>query len=325
MTIHIQQYCTLEFNKIMNKDSKIYVAGHTGLVGSAIVRQLKQFGYHNLLLRTREELNLLWRDDVDTFFQECEPEYVFLCAAKVGGVLSNSLQQADFLWENQAISSNIIIASRAFGVKRLLNLGSVCIYPRETPQPIKEEYLLTNTLEPTNEGYAIAKIAALKLCQKFNEQYNTDFMSVMPCNLYGIGDRSTHVIPDLVRKFHTAKIHRHKQVILYGTGQAKREFLYADDFAEVCVRIMTCGSVTQYTGGILNIGSGAAIPISALADIIKEIVEYTGEISYDSSKPDGAPIRLLDCTRLQQVVDWKPKVKLEDGIRQYYEWFKNER
>ena len=305
----------------MNKSDKIYVAGHTGLVGSAIVRELQRRGYHNLLLRTREELDLLWRDDVDSFFQECEPEYVFLCAAKVGGIMTNSTQQADFLWENLAISTNVITASRAFGVKKLLNLGSVCIYPRETPQPIKEEYLLSGVFEPTNEGYAVAKIAALTMCRMFNEQYGTDFMSVMPCNLYGIGDRSTHVIPDLLRKFHSAKMAGAKSVTLYGTGVAKREFLYSDDFAEACVRIMNCASVSAYSGGFVNVGSGSVVSIAELATLVRDVVGYDGEIVWDSTKPDGAPVRHLDCTKLRSLIDWKPLVSLEDGIARAYNYF----
>jgi len=313
----------------MNKNDKIYVTGHSGLVGSAIVRELERQGYTNIITHPHKRdydkycyLDLREQNEVEGFFSNAKPDYVFNCAAKVGGVFQNSQEQADFLYDNLAISTNIIRSAFLYKVKGLLNLGSVCIYPKTTPQPIKEEYLLTGELEPTNEGYAIAKIAALKLCQKYNEQYDTNFMSVMPTNIYGPYDISTHVIPDLVRKFRTAKLEGQQNVTLYGTGIARREFLHADDLAEVCVKIMNCGSsVSRYTGGILNIGSGSLISIGELAALVKKITGYKGAIVYDSGKPDGAPIRQLDCTKLQSVVDWRPKISLEDGIQQFYSWF----
>jgi GDP-L-fucose synthase len=304
----------------MKTTEKIYIAGHAGLVGSAIVRELERQGYFNLVYRAHGELDLTDQRDTFNYFAETKPDYVFLCAAKVGGIVENRDHQADFLYDNLAIAANVIKASKEYNVKRLLNLGSVCIYPKRTPQPIKEEHLLTSTLEPTNECYAIAKIASLKLCQKYNEQYGTSFMTAMPCNIYGINDRSTHVIPELIRKFHLAKQNRNRQVVLYGTGTARREFLHADDLANVCVRLLQCISACPVIGGMVNVGSGLAVSIKELASLIKEIVGYNGEIIYDHSNPDGAPIRQLDCTRLQTVMIWQPKISLEAGITQTYRW-----
>jgi GDP-L-fucose synthase len=309
----------------MNKHDKIYVSGHTGLVGSALVRELTQHGYTNLLLQTHKELYLQDQPATEAFFEKYRPDYVFHCAAKVGGVYANMTKQADFLFENLQIGLNVINGARFYRVKKLLNIGSVCIYPRDTPQPIKEEYLLTGAFEPTNEGHAIAKVAIAKLCQFCNQQYKTDFITVMPTNLYGINDNfdlnNCHVLPALLRKFHEAKMSHSPEVVLWGTGNAQREFLHADDLAKACIELMNAPLDTD-THGIVNVGSGQSYKISELAEVIKKVVNYNGNITYDSAKPDGAPIRTIDCTKLHSIISWEPTTSLEDGIRQVYDWYK---
>jgi GDP-L-fucose synthase len=306
---------------MMQKDSKIYVAGHQGLVGSAIVRKLQQKGYSNLILKTREELDLLDQKVVGDFFDSEKPEYVFLAAAKVGGILANKTQKADFIYENLQIQNNIIHSAWKNDVKKLLFLGSSCIYPKLCPQPIKEEYLLTGALEETNDAYAIAKIAGIKMCQSFNEQYGTKYISVMPTNLYGPNDNfdleSSHVLPAMIRKFHEAKENNVSQVTLWGTGSPKREFLYVDDLADAVVFLMN----TYDQSEIVNIGTGEDLSIKELAGAIRSAVGFTGEIVWDTSKPDGTPRKWLDVTRLHSL-GWKHSVSLEEGIQKTYEWFK---
>jgi len=336
----------------MNKTSKIYIAGHGGLVGSAIYRLLKKEGYLSLVVRTSRELDLTCQADVEDFFAKEKPEYVFLAAAKVGGILANSTYPADFIYRNLAIQSNIIHEAYVSGVKKLLFLGSSCIYPKFAPQPMKEEYLLTGPLEPTNEPYAIAKIAGIKMCQSYNRQYGTNFISVMPTNLYGPFDNfdleTSHVLPALIRKFHEAKVNMQeakaevsykaeckakvpgsqpqpepepsdgRSVTIWGTGTPKREFLYIDDLADACLFLME-----HYDGSeIINIGIGEEVSIGELASLIREIVGYEGEIVYDSSKPDGMPRKLLDVSRLN-ALGWKAKTSLQDGILETYDWYVN--
>jgi len=304
----------------MEKDSKIYVAGHTGLVGSAILRRLQSQGYSNLILRTHQELDLEIQKDVNEFFQREKPEYVFLAAARVGGIYANSTYPADFIYNNLIIETNVIHSSYRYGVKKLLFLGSSCIYPRLAPQPIKEEYLLTGELEPTNEPYAIAKIAGIKLCQSYNRQYGTNFISVMPTNLYGPNDNydlmDSHVLPALIRRFHEAKENGLPFVEVWGTGSSRREFLYSDDLGEACVFLMQ-----KYAGSeIINIGTGEDITIRGLTQIVAEVVGYKGEIRWDTAKPDGTPQKLLDVSLLHSL-GWKHKTSLKDGIRLTYQDF----
>ena len=304
----------------MEKNSKIYVAGHRGLVGSAIIRILQSQGYHNFVLRTKEELNLCNQNDVKNFFQQEKPDYVFLAAAKVGGILANNTLPAEFIYDNLMVQTNVIDASYRSGVKKLLCLGSSCIYPKFAPQPMKEEYLLDGKLEPTNEPYAVAKIAGIITSQSYNRQYGTNYVSVMPTNLYGINDnfdlQSSHVLPALLRKFHDARISRAPSVTVWGTGSPKREFLFVDDMAEACVFLMT----TYNKSEIVNIGMGEDISIKELAFIIKEIVGYEGEIIFDTTKPDGTPRKLLDISKLLSL-GWKPKTSLRDGIKITYDWY----
>lgn len=304
----------------MYKESKIYVAGHRGLVGSAILRKLKSEGYMNIITRTHQELDLTDQQEVYCFFEEERPEYVFLAAAKVGGILANSTYPADFIRENLLIQTNVIDAAYKYGVKKLLFLGSSCIYPKYAPQPIKEEYLLTGALESTNEPYAVAKIAGIKMCQAYNRQYGTNFISVMPTNLYGPGDNfdleTSHVLPALIRKFHEAKINNAPYVVVWGSGTPRREFLHVDDLADACLFLMNNYDSSE----IINIGVGEDLSIAELANLIKEIVGYKGEIIYDKTKPDGTPRKLLDVTKLFNL-GWKPTIHLEDGIRSTYEWF----
>jgi GDP-L-fucose synthase len=278
----------------MQKNSKIYIAGHNGLVGSAIKRNLEKQGFENLIYKNREELDLTDEKAVQNFFKKEKPEYVFLAAAKVGGIVANRDYPADFIYQNLEIQNNIIYQAYKNKVRKLLFLGSSCIYPRECPQPIKEEYLLTGELEKTNEAYAIAKIAGIKMCQSFNKQHGTKFISVMPTNLYGPNDnfdlKTSHVLPALIRKFHEAKIENESQVEMWGTGKAKREFLHVDDLAEACVFLMD----NYEDDEIINIGTGEDLSIADLADTIKRVVGYQGEIVYDISKPDGTPRKLLD-------------------------------
>ena len=304
----------------MEKNSKIYIAGHNGLVGSAIVRNLKSNGFNNLVLKTHKELDLLDWQEVKKFFETEKPEYVFLAAARVGGILENDTYPADFIFQNMQIQNNIIHNAYLSEIKKLLFLGSSCIYPRECPQPIKEEYLLTGPLEKTNEAYAVAKIAGIKMCQSYNKQYGTKYISVMPTNLYGPNDNfdlnSSHVLPALLRKFHEAKINNQKEVLIWGTGSPKREFLHVDDLADACVFLMENYNENE----IVNIGTGEDISIRELAEIVKRIVGFEGEIKNDTSKPDGTPRKLLDVSKLHSL-NWKHKIELNQGIKDTYQWF----
>jgi GDP-L-fucose synthase len=304
----------------MNKNSRIYVAGHKGLVGSAIVRKLKLEGYNDLFLRTHQELDLVKQADVARFFDTERPEYVFLAAAKVGGILANNTYPAEFIYNNLMIQSNVIQASYKAGVKKLLFLGSSCIYPRECPQPMREEYLLSGKLEPTNEPYAIAKIAGIRMCQSYNRQYGTKYVSVMPTNVYGQADNfdleTSHVLPALIRKFHDAEMEKNNVVSVWGSGMPRREFLHVDDLADACLFVMKNYDEDE----IINIGIGKDISIRELAERIKEIVGFGGEIRYDNSKPDGTPRKLLDVSRLNGL-GWKSKISLREGIEKTYEWY----
>jgi GDP-L-fucose synthase len=304
----------------MNTESKIYVAGHRGLVGSAIQRRLEHGGYGDLLTRTQGELDLTDGREVDEFFEVQKPEYVFFAAAKVGGILANATRPVEFLRDNLYIELNVISAAHRHGVRKLMFLGSSCIYPKFAPQPIKEEALLTGELEPTNEPYALAKIAGIKLCQAYNRQHAADFVSVMPTNLYGPGDNfdleSSHVLPALIRKFHEAKENDEPRVIVWGTGTPKREFLHVDDLADACVYLMNTYSGTE----IVNVGVGQDISIRGLAELVRETVGYRGEIVYDDSKPDGTPRKLLDVSRLHDL-GWRARISLREGIEQTYSWF----
>lgn len=308
---------------MMEKQSKIYVAGHRGMVGSAIVRNLKDKGYTNIIGKTSKELNLMRQDEVERFFEVEKPDYVFLAAAKVGGIHANNTYPAEFIYNNLMIESNIIHSAHKSGVKKLLFLGSSCIYPKMAPQPIKEEYLLTGSLEPTNEAYAIAKIGGIELCKFYRRQYECDFISAMPTNLYGINDNfdleTSHVMPALIRKFHEAKMNGEKEVIMWGTGKPKREFLYVDDLADACVHLMRNYSDETH----VNVGTGEDVEIRELAQIIKEVVGYEGEIVNDLSKPDGTPRKLLDVSLLEST-GWKYSTKLKDGITKVYSWYKGE-
>ena len=303
-------------------NAKVYVAGHRGLVGSAIVRRLKTGGYGNIITRTHAELDLTRQEAVKDFFAREKPEYVYLAAAKVGGIGANSTYPAEFIYENLAIALNVIEASRRYGVKKLLNLGSSCIYPKYAPQPIKEEYLLTGPLEPTNEAYAIAKISAIKLCKFYNQQYGTNFISLMPTNLYGPGDNydleNSHVLPALIRKFHEAKI-KGSPVILWGDGSPMREFLHSDDLADAAVFLMENKDAADI-GEFVNVGTGEDLAIKDLAELVAKIVGYTGEIIWDTSKPNGTPRKLLDVSKLI-ALGWKYKIKLEEGIKSAYDDF----
>jgi Nucleoside-diphosphate-sugar epimerases len=304
----------------MIKSSKIYVAGHRGLVGSALVRKLQAEGFSNFILKTRAELNLLDQKAVADFFASEKPEYVFLAAAKVGGIIGNQTYPADFIFQNLTIQNNIIHSSYSSGVKKLLFLGSSCIYPRECPQPIKEEYLLSGPLEETNKSYAVAKIAGIIECQSFNRQYKTNFISVMPTNLYGQNDnfdlQNSHVLPALLRKFHEAKINKAKSATVWGTGSAKREFLHVDDLADACVFLMNNYDSSE----IVNIGTGVDISLKDVAELIKKTVGFAGEIIWDKSKPDGTPRKLLDVSRLHNL-GWHHKINLPDGLKNYYQWY----
>lgn len=304
----------------MNKDSKIYVAGHRGLVGSAIVRNLEERGYTNIIYRTHKELDLTRQVEVEKFFEEEKPEYVFLAAAKVGGIHANNTRPAEFIYDNLMIESNIIHSSYKYGVKKLLFLGSSCIYPKFANQPIKEEYLLTGELEPTNEAYAIAKITGIELCKFYRRQYGCDFISAMPTNLYGINDNfdleTSHVLPALIRKFHEAKINNQEEVVMWGTGKPLREFMYVDDLADALVHLML-----NYSDEIhVNLGTGKDLSIGELAQIVKEVVGYEGKIVNDLTKPDGTPRKLLDVSRLE-ATGWKYKTELREGIEKVYKWY----
>jgi GDP-L-fucose synthase len=304
----------------MDKDSKIYVAGHRGLVGSAIVRKLQQEGYGNLVTRTSRELDLREQAAVREFFDRERPEYVFLAAARVGGILANNTYPADFLYQNLMIEANVIESARLSGVKKLLFLGSTCIYPRMAAQPLKEEYLLTGPLETTNEWYAVAKIAGIKLCQACQRQYGARFISAMPTNLYGPEDNfdleSSHVMPALIRKFHEAKLRREPSVTVWGTGKPLREFLHVDDCAAACLFLMQ-----HYDGEeIVNIGVGEDLSIAELAELVKKVVGFEGKIVYDPGKPDGTPRKLVDVSRINGL-GWSAGIPLEAGIRATYQWY----
>lgn len=304
----------------MDKDSKIYVAGHNGLVGSAICRQLEKQGYKNIIKRSHLELDLTRQVDVENFFKQEKPEYVFLAAAKVGGIKANNTYPADFIMDNIKIEFNILDSAFKNEVKKLLFLGSTCIYPKNCPQPIKEEYLLTSELEKTNEAYALAKIAGLKACSYYKKQYRANFISAMPCNLYGIGDNfdleNSHVLPALIRKFHEAKIKNLDTVEVWGTGKPLREFLFSDDLGEACIFLMN-----NYNGNEhINVGFGTDLSIKELAEIIKEIVGFKGQIVFDVSKPDGTFKKLTDITKIKNL-GWLPKINLKDGIQIVYKWF----
>lgn len=349
----------------MDKNSKIYVAGHRGLVGSAIVRKLKQDGYSELLMITSKELDLRRQEDTEIFFREKRPEYVFLAAAKVGGIIANSTYKAEFIYDNIMIAANIIHSAYKNGVEKVLNLGSTCIYPRLSPQPVREEHLLTGSLEPSNEPYAIAKISAIKMCRYYNERYGTNFISAMPTNLYGPNDNfnfeTSHVLPALIRKFHLAKLLANgdfdeiakdiqdyplgfgldnnvnmedkefiknvlmelgiteKNVILWGSGEPLREFLFVDDLADACVFLMKNYSFKDI-GEFINIGTGEEIKIKDLAALIREAVGFEGQIKYDLKKPDGMPRKVSDISRIE-ALKWKHKTGLEDGLRKTYDWY----
>ncbi len=301
----------------MDKKAKIYVAGHNGMVGSAIVRALNVLGYTNLLLKTSKELDLRVQSEVQSFFEKEKPEYVFLAAAKVGGIEANNTYRADFLYENLMIQNNVIHQSYVHGVEKLLFLASSCIYPKFAPQPIKEEYLLTGLLEPTNEPYAIAKIAGVKMCENYNRQYGCNFISVMPTNLYGPNDnydlKNSHVLPALLRKFHEAKLNAAATVEVWGSGTPKREFLHVDDLAKACLHLME-----TYEGNVsVNIGTGQDLSIKELASMIKDIVGFKGKIRWNTSKPDGTPRKLLDVSLIHSL-GWKHRIELRDGIKKVY-------
>ncbi len=349
----------------MDKDAKIYIAGHKGLVGSSLHRTLLELGYSNIVARTHAELDLTRQADTELFFEKERPEYVFLAASKVGGIIANMTYTAEFIYNNITIAANVINSAYRFGAKKLLNIGSSCIYPKIAPQPLKEEYLLTNILEPTNEAYAIAKIAAIKLCRYFNQQYRTNFISVMPTNLYGIRDNfnleTAHVLPALIRKFHLAKLLKNKDfdavgkdirtyklgfglddhidmksrtsiekalleigiaseyIMLWGTGEPYREFLYVDDLSQACIFLMA--NYDNFAiGEFINIGSGSDMKIKDIATLVKDIVGYTGDVRYDTSKPDGMQRKLMDSSRIKQL-GWTQKHTFADGIRQTYEWY----
>ncbi len=304
----------------MNFNDKIYIAGHKGLVGSAIYRALQDKGFSNLVIRDKKELNLLDQNQVADFFRQEKPDYVFLAAARVGGIMANKTYPAQFIYENLQIQNNIIHQAYLNKVQKLLFLGSSCIYPKHAKQPIKENYLLTGKLEPTNEPYAIAKIAGIKMCQSYNRQYETDFISAMPTNLYGPGDnfdlKTSHVLPALIRKFHEAKENGQEKVTLWGSGSPKREFLYVDDLANACLFLMNNYNENQ----AINVGTGQDISIKELAEMVKKITEYEGKIEWDTSKPDGTPKKLLDVSRLHEL-GWEHEINLKKGIEKTYNWF----
>jgi len=307
----------------MNKEASIFVAGHRGLVGSALVRRLQADGYMRVLTRTRQELDLRRQEAVERFFDEMRPQYVFLAAAKVGGILANDTYKGDFIRDNLLIQTNVIEAARKVGVEKLLFLGSSCIYPKLAPQPIKEEYLLTGPLEPTNEPYAVAKIAGIEMIRAYRAQYGFRGISVMPTNLYGPGDnfdlQNSHVLPALIRKFHEARVNQGREVIVWGSGTPRREFLHVDDCAAACLHLMNTYDGDQ----ILNVGVGQDVTIAELADLVREVVGFRGAIRFDSSKPDGTPRKLLDVTRIHET-GWRAEIDLRRGISQAYEWFRTD-
>jgi GDP-L-fucose synthase len=305
----------------MNQKSKIYIAGHRGMVGSAIKRNLELKGFTNFVVRTHRELDLTNQQAVNEFFETEKPEYVFLAAAKVGGILANCTYPAEFVYENLMIETNVIHAAYLYGVKKLLFLGSSCIYPKLAPQPLKEEYLLTGPLEETNEAYAVAKIAGIRLCKHYNQEYGTNFISVMPTNLYGPNDNfdlnNSHVVPALIRKFYEAKANNGPEVAVWGTGSPRREFMHVDDMADACVYLMKNYNYSDI-GEFVNIGVGEDLTIKELAELIKSTVGYEGRIVYDTSKPDGTPQKLLDVTKLNKL-GWKAKISLREGIKKVFD------
>ncbi|MGN6617833.1 MAG: GDP-L-fucose synthase family protein [Ilyomonas sp.] len=304
----------------MKPFDKIYIAGHTGMVGSALLKALKSKGYRNIITVLSSELDLRDQQATEHFFEKEKPDYVFIAAAKVGGILANYTFRADFIYDNLMIAANIIHAAYKFDVKKLLFLGSSCIYPKAAPQPIKEEYLLSGPLEVTNEPYAIAKIAGIKLCEAYNDQYNCNYISVMPTNLYGFGDNyhytNSHVLPALIQRFHEAKLNKSPEVVVWGTGTPKREFLFADDLADACIFLMNTYNGTE----IVNIGTGVDVSIAELADLIKNIIGYEGVVLFDTSKPDGTYRKLLDVSRLH-ALGWQHTVSLNEGIKLVYKDF----
>lgn len=305
---------------MIDKSAKIFVAGHKGMVGSAIVRVLHNQGFNNLVLKSHDELNLIRQTDVEVFFEDEKPEYVFLAAAKVGGIFANINFPADFLYDNLAIQNNIIYSSYKFGVKKLLFLGSSCIYPRLAKQPMKEEYLLDGKLEPTNEGYAIAKISGLKLCEYFYKQYKCNFVSVMPCNIFGYNDdfisSNSHVIPSLIRKIHNAKINKLESIEIWGTGKARRELLFADDLADACMFVMN----NYNNSNFLNVGVGTDFSITEIVEMLCNIIGFCGKIVYDTSKPDGMPQKVLDVSKISSI-GWKYKTNINDALKLTYQWY----
>jgi GDP-L-fucose synthase len=301
----------------MEKNARIYIAGHRGMVGSAIQRKLQKEGFTNFITRTSDTLDLRNQQQVTDFFAEEEPDYVFLAAAKVGGIVANNTYRAEFLYDNLQIQNNVIHNSYLTGVKKLMFLGSSCIYPKMAPQPLKEDYLLTGTLEPTNEPYAIAKIAGIKMCDAYRDQYGCNFISVMPTNLYGYNDnyhpQNSHVLPALIRRFHEAKESNQPEVTIWGTGSPKREFLFADDLADACYYLMQ----NYNEAGLVNIGTGEDLSIKELALLVKNIVGYPGEISFDTTKPDGTPRKLMDVSKLHSK-GWRHRVELQEGVKLAY-------
>lgn len=305
----------------MKKEDKIYIAGHRGMVGSAIYRKLKQLGFQNIITRTSKELNLINQEQTEQFFKTEKPDFVFLAAAKVGGIHANNIYRADFLYENLMIQNNVIHSAHITEVKKLLFLGSSCIYPKMAPQPLTEDALLTGLLEPTNEPYAIAKIAGIKMCEAYRDQYGANYISAMPTNLYGPNDnydlQNSHVLPALIRKFHEAKENGIPEVEIWGSGKPMREFLHVDDLAEACVFLMNQYNEKQF----VNIGTGEDITIKDLALLIKEIVGYQGNLTFDSTKPDGTPRKLMDVSRIHDL-GWKHKIDLRDGIQSVYKAYR---
>jgi GDP-L-fucose synthase len=313
----------------MDLKDKIYIAGHRGLVGSAIVRQLESRGFTNLLMRTHKELDLTSQAQVQTFFEQENPDYVILAAAKVGGIHANNTYPADFIYQNMMIEANVINSAYESKVKRLLFLGSTCIYPKTVEQPMREDALLTGVLEPTNEPYALAKIAGIKLCESYNRQYGTDFRSVMPTNLYGINDNfhpeNSHVIPALTSRFHEAKINNDAEVVVWGTGNAMREFLYVDDMAEASLFVLELDEETYQANtksmlSHINVGTGKDVTIKEMAETMKEVVGFKGNLTFDTTKPDGSPRKLIDVSRLSSM-GWKYSIDLEEGFKKTYKWY----
>ena len=304
----------------MKSNSRIYVAGHRGLVGSAIIRSLKQRGFENLITRTHAELELMDAVAVKDFFEQAKPEYVFLAAAKVGGIHANSTYPADFIRENLIVQTNVIHESWRQGVVKLLFLGSSCIYPKLCPQPIKEEYLLSGELEKTNDAYALAKIAGIKTCQSYNQQHGTHFISAMPTNLYGVNDNfhpeNSHVLPALIRRFHEAKLANVESISIWGTGTSRREFLHSDDLADAVLFLMENYDDSE----IVNVGCGKDQTIKELAETIQEVVGYTGHLKFDSTRPDGTPQKILDISKINSL-GWKPTISLREGLKQVYQWY----